>query len=138
MQVKREDLMAAASEGLLQYRQVDQMLVLIRVRAVQAERAGAPVARQAGATLPSALVYLLAILVIGVTALVAGMYSELSFSRIGIEGLLWFIGVYGVLTLALAVWTERRRIGGAIRLLITSVVALLPLAVFAAQHFSSL
>lgn len=135
MTVKREDLLAAASVGVVQYTQVDPLLIFLLQRDVNLHREAMlkdkrPV-RMSGRHV---VIYMLALLCIGVATAFVAMYTKLAIDALGAEGLLWFIGLYALLTLMMAAWFERRQIGSTVRIFSTSVIALLPLAVFASQQ----
>jgi hypothetical protein len=73
---------------------------------------------------------------IGVATAMIALYTKLAVDALGAVGILWFIGLYALFTLAVAAWFERRKIGAAVRIFTTSVIALLPLAVFASQQLA--
>lgn len=137
MTVKREDLMAAASMGVLNYKQVDPVLIFLLQRDILTQREGM-LKEQAGTRgigVKKVLLFMLAILMIVVAAAAATFYTKLAFDALGVGGLLWFIGLYALFTMLVAAWFERMRISAAARIFVTAVIGLLPLAVFASQHF---
>ena len=135
MTVKREDLLAAAAAGVLQYTQVDPLLIFLLQRDVNLQRAAMlrekSVARMSG---KHVLGYMAAILGIGIATSLIAYYTKLAFDALGVGGLLWFIALYALFTVAMATWFERRQIGVSARIFSTSVIALLPLAVFASHQ----
>ena len=137
MSVKREDLLAAAAVGVVQYTQVDPLLIFLLQRDVNLKREAMlrerrPV-RMSGMHV---MFYMLALLFIGVATTLIAIYTKLAINALGASGLLWFIGLYVLFTLLLAAWFERRQIGTATRIFATSVIALLPLAVFTSQQLT--
>ena len=138
MTIKREDLIAAASAGVLQYKQIDPMLVFLMQRDIKSKRdTEVRQTRTPHHTGRHVMLIMLGILAIVGGALMAGMHGLISLSAIGPERMPWVIGVYAVFTLAVAAWSERRRIGSKIRFFLTSVLALLPLAMFVSQHLKA-
>ncbi|MDB5762356.1 MAG: hypothetical protein JWQ21_1351 [Herminiimonas sp.] len=139
MTVKREDLLAAAAVGVLQYTQVDPVLIFLLQRDVNLQREA--MLRKKKTTRMSgkhALLYMAAILAIGMATSLIALYTKLAFDALGAGGLLWFTGVYALFTVAMAAWFERRQLGVSVRIFSTSVIALLPLAVFASQQINIL
>ncbi len=135
MTVKREDLLAAASVGVVQYTQVDPLLIFLLQRDVNLHReAMLKDKRPARMSGRHVIIYMVALLCIGVATAFVAMYTKLAIDALGAEGLLWFIGLYALFTLMMAAWFERRQIGSTVRIFSTSVIALLPLAVFASQQ----
>ena len=135
MTVKREDLLAAASVGVLQYKQVDPVLVFLLQRDVNTQRQEMLAEkRPPRAILRRLAMYVAALLCMAVVALVAGWYTRLAFQALGVGGLMWFTGLYALFTIAMAAWFERRKMATSVRIFTTSVIALLPLAAFAAQQ----
>lgn len=132
MSVKREDLQAAAAVGVVHYTQVDPLLIFLLQRDVNLQREvmlkERKPRRMSGMHVAF---YMLTLLFIGVATALIAIYTKLAIDALGADGLLWFIGMYALFTLAVAAWFERRKIGASVRIFITSVIALLPLAVFA-------
>jgi hypothetical protein len=135
MTVKREDLLAAAAVGVLQYTQVDPLLIFLLQRDVNLQR-GAMLRKKSAARMSGkhVLGYMAAILGIGIATSLIAYYTKLAFDALGVGGLLWFIALYALFTVAMATWFERRQIGVSARIFSTSVIALLPLAVFASHQ----
>src|SRR5437763_1468565 len=105
MTVKREDLQAAAAAGVVQYTQIDSILIFLLQRDVQAQRSS--MLAQQGVSRVSGrhvLYYMLAILAIVVAAGLAVLYARLAFDAVGVDGLLWFTALYGLFTVAVAAW----------------------------------
>jgi hypothetical protein len=137
MTVKREDLLAAAAVGVLQYTQVDPVLIFLLQRDVNLQREAMlrkkRTTRMGG---KHAICYMAAILLVGMATWLVAWYTKLAFNALGVGGLLWFTGLYALFTVAMAAWFERRQLGASVRIFCTSVIALLPLAVFASQQIS--
>jgi hypothetical protein len=135
MTVKREDLLAAAAVGVLQYTQVDPLLIFLLQRDVNLQR-GAMLRKKSAVRMSGkhVLGYMAAILGIGIATSLIAYYTKLAFDALGVGGLLWFIALYALFTVAMATWFERRQIGVSARIFSTSVIALLPLAVFASHQ----
>jgi hypothetical protein len=136
MTVKREDLLAAASVGVLHYTQVDPLLVYLLQRDVNEQRQ-AMLRQKRGSRMSGkhVMLYMAAILVIGLVAAMVAFYTKLAFDALGPTGILWFIGLYALVTVGVAAWFEGRQIGLPVRIFSTSVIALVPLAIFASQQF---
>ncbi len=139
MTVKREDLLAAAALGVLHYTQVDPVLIFLLQRDVNLQRAEmlrkTRTARMSG---KHVIYYMAAILLIGMATSLVAWYTKLAFNALGVAGLLWFTGLYALFTVAMAAWFERCQLGASVRIFCMSVIALLPLAVFASQQISVL
>ena len=137
MSIKREDLQAAAAVGVVQYTQVDPLLIFLLQRDVYQQReAMLRERRPARMSGMHVAFYMLALLIIGVATAMIAIYTKLAVDALGADGLLWFIGLYALFTLAVATWFERRKIEASTRIFATSVIALLPLAVFASQQLA--
>jgi hypothetical protein len=135
MSIKREDLQAAAASGIVQYTQIDPLLIFLSQRDVNRQREAMlkeQHPRRGGGW--QRLVHMVTLLFIGALTALAAIYSKLTLQTLGTEDLLWFIGLYTLFTMAVAAWFERRRIAGWIRVFMTSLIALLPLAMFATQQ----
>lgn len=137
MSIKREDLLAAASVGVLQYTQVDPLLVFLLQRDVNLQRQ-TMLKQKKGSRMSGrhVLSYMAAVLVIGLVTSLVAYYTKLTFDALGPSGILWFIGLYALFTVAMATWFEWRQLGLPVRIFTTSVVALLPLAIFASQQLN--
>ncbi|MDQ9171691.1 hypothetical protein Q8A64_14855 [Oxalobacteraceae bacterium R-40] len=143
MNLTREDLLAAASAGIIPYKQVDTMLVFLRHReavnvreAEHEQQKGQQTTRRGSKGL---LMLVLAVIGIGAAAMLSAINMGLvpdarfSFDALNVQNLQWFIGLYALFTLIVVAWTERSRISGMVRVLITALLALAPLAVFASH-----
>jgi hypothetical protein len=137
MTVKREDLLAAAAVGVVQYTQVDPLLIFLLQRDVYLQReAMLRKKRPLRMSGMHVMFYMLALLFIGVATTMIAIYTKLAMDTLGATGLLWFIGGYVLFTLGMAAWFERRQISASVRIFATSVIALLPLAVFTSQQLA--
>jgi hypothetical protein len=135
MTVKREDLLAAASVGVLQYKQVEPVLVFLLQRDVSLQRRAMLAEKGPPRINPRhLLLYVVALIGLAMVAMLIGWYTRLAFQALGVGGLLWFTGLYAAFTIGVAAWFERRNVALTVRIFSTSVIALMPLAVFAAQE----
>ena len=136
MNIRREDLQAAAEAGVVQYKQIDQILIFLMQRDVLEQRSSMLAGQHGGALLRHVLFYLLALAVIVGTAGMAGVYARQVVAAYGALALLWFTGGYILFAVAVASWFQRHRTSPAARILATSAVALVPLAVFVLQQLA--
>ena len=133
--IQRDDLVAAATVGLLQYRQIDPLLIFLLQRDVQARRAALfeqPQAAQGNG------VHLLLACLAGTLAIVtAALFAAHAVQSPGIGVLIIFISLYATSALGLASWFKRRGVAVPMRILATVAMALaplVPLAVLALQQ----
>lgn len=134
MTIRREDLAAAAAVGLLQYRQIDPLLVFLLQRDVCAKRQALQVRTTQGGGFHTFLSYLLAMLAIVVAALFAVLFMVRMAPAMSVGALLSFTALYALAALGIAAWFRRRGYRGRVRLLSAAIVASVPLAVFALQQ----
>jgi hypothetical protein len=135
MTVKREDLAAAAAEGVLQYTQVDPVLIFLLQRDAQLQRSPAPGKQQAAWNGGRHSLYAVAvILTIGLATALAAFHTRLASDILGVSGMVWFSTIYGLFAIATVAWCEQRRFSTTARIFCTSVIALVPLAVLALLH----
>lgn len=136
MTIRREDLVAAAAVGVLQYRQIDPLLVFLLQRDVRAKRMA--LVQQSRLRRPGPLHALLSYLVAVLAIVTASMFALLFMTRAvqsgGIGALFFFTALYLAGALALAAWFKRRGYCGRVRLLVAALMASVPLAVFALQQ----
>ena len=136
MTIRRDDLVAAAAAGLLQYRQIDPLLVFLLQRDITAQRQA--LLAQARPRRYQGLYAVLSFLVAVLAVVTAVMFSVLFSSRVldamggGAYGL--FALLYLGAGLAIAAWFRRRGYCGRIRLLFAVMMASVPLAVVALQQ----
>ncbi len=132
MSVKREDLLAAAALGVLQYKQVDPILIFLLQRDMRLARESRHVKK---AEPPRRrLYYLAALLAVGAAALLIASYMNVSLNALDAGKLLWFSGLYVLFTVVMIAWFEWQHVGIAIRIFATSGIALVPLAIFASHQ----
>jgi hypothetical protein len=135
MMIKREDLVAAAALDLLQYRQIDPLLVFLLQRDVCAKRkdllAETP-ARCGG--LNAWLACLAALLAIVTVTLFAVLFSSRTAQTYGATALFFVTVLYGLTTFGIVSWFNRRGFRKRMRVLAALTITSLPLAVFALQR----
>jgi hypothetical protein len=139
MTIQREDLAAAASVGLLQYRQIEPLLVFLLQRDVLAQRRAllAQSEEMQGGGSRSLLFYLLLFAMIAAGAVFAAMVTAHTQQSGGIGALFFFTGLYGFAAYFLLARIKMRSHGRSIRMLSTLMMASVPLAVFALQQMSN-
>lgn len=134
MTIRREDLAAAAALGLLQYRQIDPLLVFLLQRDVHAQRQAMLRARERQR---NGLVAWMA-LVAALLATCAGAMFAILLTRTsapvapGVAVL--FMLVYAGSAYGAAVLARARGYGRRLRVVSVAVVASVPVAVFALQQ----
>jgi ABC-type multidrug transport system permease subunit len=132
--IQREDLAAAASAGLLHYRQVDPLLVFLLQRDVLAKRQAMLTQsrfRSAGAKSTSVLMaYLAGMLAMVTAALFAVLFTTRTAEVVGIGALVIFSLFYGAGALGLASWFRHRGFSAPVRILTALVIALVPVALY--------
>lgn len=139
MTIQRDDLVAAAAVGLLQYRQIDPLLIFLLQRDVRTQRE-AMLAQTRSARIKrtyALLSYLVGMLAIITAALFAVLFTTRAVGPLSMDALIFFTMLYSLCAVVLSSWFKRRGFGMAIRLLTAVVVALLPVAVFALQQVIS-
>lgn len=136
MTIRREDLVAAASHGLLQYRQIDPLLVYLLQRDVLAKRRalGVEARRAHRSGLVAALSYLLAIVLVTTATLFAMVFTARMVQSYGIGALFLLTGAYALVAIGLASWFRKRGYCGRIRTGLALTLAAVPVAVFALQQ----
>ena len=132
--IKREDLVAAAAVGLLQYRQIDPLLVFLLQRDVRTKRLALLAQTPVRGGVNSWLSCLAGLLGIVTVTLFAVLVSSRDAQSFGIGGLFFFTGLYGVSTFGVVSWFNRRGFCRRIRVLAAITIASLPLAMFALQR----
>ncbi|HYD97412.1 MAG TPA: hypothetical protein VEC01_18970 [Noviherbaspirillum sp.] len=139
MTIRREDLVAAAAAGLLQYRQIDPLLVFLLQRDIRAQRQALVAQTQANAysRLNAALSYAAAFLAVVTASLFGVLFASRFMDAAGNAALVLFAAGYIVVGLGLAAWFRRRGFGGRLRVLSAVIMASLPLAVVALQQVSA-
>lgn len=139
MTIRREDLVAAAAVGLLQYRQVDPLLVFLLQRDVRAKRLALAAQARAGrhGSVYALLSYVVAFLALLTSALFAVLFTTRAVQAMGVGALFFFTMMYGIGAFGLATWFKRRGYCRGMRLTLALTVASVPLAVFALQQVTS-
>lgn len=133
--IQRDDLVAAAAVGLLQYRQIDPLLIFLLQRDVREQRA-ALLARPR-ATWASRAHLLLSYMAGALAIVTAALFAAHAAESPGIGAFIIFISLYATGALGLASWFKRRGLAVPMRILATLAIALaplVPLAVFALQQ----
>ncbi|MEN3364841.1 MAG: hypothetical protein V7606_2115 [Burkholderiales bacterium] len=134
--IQRDDLVAAAAVGILQYRQIDPLLIFLLQRDVRTQRE-AMLAQTRSARVRriyAFLTYVVGVLAIVTTAMFGVLLTTRAIGSLGTEALVFFTVLYSLCALGLTSWFKRRGFGMAIRLLTAFVVAVVPVAVFALQQ----
>lgn len=122
MNLKRKDLEAAASAGVLLPEQIDPLLAFFSQRDALSGKA-----RFSGSHV---FYYLGGILAIGA----GSIFTTLAVEAFGMATLFVLSTLYAVLAVLMAAWLERRGLGVPAGIFATLAIALTPLAVFALQH----
>ncbi|MEN3292627.1 MAG: hypothetical protein V7642_1880 [Burkholderiales bacterium] len=139
MTTQRDDLVAAAAVGLLQYRQIDPLLIFLLQRDVRTQRE-AMLANMRSARIRRTytfLSYLAGVLAIISAGLFALLFTTQAVGALSMDTLVFFTVLYTLCAVGLSFWFKRRGFGIVIRALTAFVVALVPVAVFALQHVIS-
>jgi hypothetical protein len=139
MKIQRDDLVAAAAVGLLQYRQIDPLLIFLLQRDVRTQRE-AMLAQTRSARIKRTyafLSYLVGVLAIITSALFAVVFTTHTIGPLSAETLFFFTALYSLGAVGLSSWFKKRGFGIAIRVLTAFVVALAPVAVFALHQVIS-
>ncbi|WP_019140257.1 hypothetical protein [Noviherbaspirillum massiliense] len=136
MKIKREDLVDAAGAGLLQYRQIDPLLIFLLQRDVAARRRAlheqVPAEpAEKGQVLLSLLGGMLGI---AAAALFALLVTVPAVRMFGLGSLLTLTLLYAFCAFRLTAWFRERGTGLSIRILSGSGIALMPLAIFALEQ----
>jgi hypothetical protein len=139
MTIRRDDLVAAAAAGLLQYRQVDPLLVFLLQRDITAKRQAmlSEVSPRPFRGLYAVLSFLVAVLAVVTAIMFSVLFSSRAVHALGGGAHVVFAFLYLVGGLALAAWFRRRGYLGRVRLLFAVAMASLPLAVVALQQVTS-
>lgn len=134
MTISREDLAAAASLGLLQYSQVDPLLIFLLQRDVSAKRAALAASARA-ATPPHWLRVVLWYTAVFLAVLTVGLFAVVYASQLtpgaGLAALLGTVVLYTGAGIKLASWSRGRGYCRITRVALGAVMASLPLAVLA-------
>jgi hypothetical protein len=136
MTIRRDDLVAAASLGLLQYREVDPLLVFLLQRDVRAQRQALHTQAHGTrhGTLYTVLSYLATFLAVVTAILFAIVFTTRAVHSIGIGALFFFTALYSIGALLLAAWFRQHGYCRRVRTTLALVLASVPCAVFALQQ----
>lgn len=136
MTIRRDDLVAAAAAGLLQYRQIDPLLVFLLQRDITAKRQAMleNVGKRQFHGFYAFLSFTVAVLAVVTAVMFSMLVASRAVSSLGSSAYLFFALLYMVGGLAVAGWFRRRGYCGRIRLLFAVVMASVPLAVVALQQ----
>ena len=139
MTIRRDDLVAAAAVGLLQYRQVDPLLVFLLQRDVLAKREALNAQANASGNsgLYALLSYMVALMAIVTASLFAALFTTRVVAAMGNGAFLFFIALYLLAAFGVAAWFRRRGFCVRVRVLTAIAMASVPLAVVALQQVSS-
>ncbi|OWW22355.1 hypothetical protein [Noviherbaspirillum denitrificans] len=140
MTIRRDDLVAAAAAGLLQYRQVDPLLVFLLQRDITAQRQ-AMLAQQARPRqvqgVHALLSFILGVLAVITAAMFTVLFSSRAAHAFGSGAYVLFALAYIAAGMSIAAWFRRRGYGRRLRLLFAVVLATVPLAVVALQQVAT-
>ncbi|HJV82610.1 hypothetical protein [Noviherbaspirillum sp.] len=139
MTIRRDDLVAAAAVGLLQYRQIDPLLVFLLQRDVRLKRQ-ALIAQAQAKQRNGFYVFLsnVAALLAVITASLFGvLFTTRSLHSMGFGALALFTLLYGFGALALVFWFKQRGYCARFRVLSALIMTSVPLAVFALQQVAN-
>jgi cytochrome c oxidase assembly factor CtaG len=136
MTIRRDDLVAAAAAGLLQYRQIDPLLVFLLQRDITARREAmlAKASKRQFHGLYALLSFTVAVLAVVTAVMFSMLFASRAVYSLGSSAYVLFALLYMVAGLAIAAWFRRRGYCGRIRLLFAVVMASVPLAVVALQQ----
>jgi len=134
MTIRREDLAAAAALGLLQYRQIDPLLVFLLQRDVYAQRQAMLRMREQRRT--GLLVWLTcaAAFLATVTGALFALLLTSRGSQLGTGVLMLFLAAYAGSAFSTAALVRARGYGRTARAASAALMASVPLAVFAIQQ----
>ncbi|WP_158597929.1 hypothetical protein [Noviherbaspirillum saxi] len=136
MTIRREDLVAAAALGLLQYRQIDPLLVFLLQRDVHKKRLA--LAASAHALRSGRAHMMLPWTVIGLAlmtaALLATLFTTSAVQSMGVGALFFITLFYALGGVGVSAWFKRYGLGGRTRASLTVLFTAAPLAVFALQQ----
>jgi hypothetical protein len=138
MTIRRDDLTAAAAAGLLQYRQIDPLLVFLLQRDICAKRQA--LAAQQRSSPYRSLYALLSCVVAALTVFTATLFGVLFASRavqaMGNGAYVFFTLLYLAGGLGLAAWLRRRQFCQRVRLVSAVIMTSVPLAIVVLQQIA--
>jgi hypothetical protein len=136
MKIQREDLVAAASAGILQYKQIDPLLIYFLQRDVCTHRE-AMLEQKTSAHVRGRVLRFLAYLVIALGLITASLFAVMFGMRM--DGMAkanagTLIAVTALCALGIALWFTRKQFGVVFRMLVGFLIALVPVGVLALQN----
>ena len=136
MTIRREDLVAAAAVGLLQYRQVEPLLVYLMQRDVRAKREAMLARQQPSRRLNAILAYFVGALALVTATLFGILFSSRAVQALAPASIGLFSGAYIALGLAVAAWLRRRNFAARVRVFVALAIVSVPVAVIALQQIT--
>ncbi len=135
MTVKREDLLAAATAGILHYGEIDPLLIFLAQREATIRKSAAPNEPPLiGWKSFHWIAYLGGVLAISLVTLVGMSFSMRGAVSLGLMAVLWFSLVYALCAIGATAWFNLRPGSVPIGLFAVLVIALMPVGVFALQR----
>lgn len=135
MNIRREDLEAAAAVGILQYREVDPLLVFLLQRDVRLKRMELNTqARPQQGRIRGAIGWLLTLAGLAAAAALAFQFTGQAVQSLGV-GVLFFLAlIYATGTFALTTFIKGDVLGNRARMTLAFLSGAAPLAAFALQR----
>lgn len=136
MTIQREDLVAAAAVGLLQYRQIDPLLVFLLQRDVIKKRLelGAHLYPRQPGRFAMALSWIAIALGLLAATLLAVLFTGHAVQTMGVGALFFITLFYALGGLGISSWFKRHGLGGRARVSLAVLLTAAPVAVFALQQ----
>lgn len=135
MTVKREDLLAAATAGILHYGEIDPLLIFLAQREATIRKSAAPNEQPLTSWKGFHwIAYLGGVLAISLVTLVGMLFSMRGAVSLGLMAVLWFSLVYALCAIGATAWFNLRAGSVPIGLFAVLVIALMPVGVFALQR----
>jgi len=135
MTVKREDLLAAATAGILHYGEVDPLLIFLAQREATIKKSAAPNEQPlTGWKGFHWIAYFGGVFAIGLVTLVGTLFSMHGAVSLGVMAVLWFSLVYALCAVGASAWFNLRAGNVPLGLFAVLAIALMPVVVFALQR----
>lgn len=134
MTVKREDLLAAATAGVLHYGEIDSLLIFLAQREATIRKLTTVTEMPAAGMRTHWMYYLGGVLAIAVATLFGMLFSTRNVGSLGLVAVLWFSLVYVLCAIGATAWFDMRGRRVLIGLFVVLAIALMPLAVFALRR----
>lgn len=135
MTVKREDLLAAATAGILHYGEIDPLLIFLAQREATIRKSATPNEQAlTGWKGFHWIAYFGGVLAISLVTLVGMLFSMRGAVSLGVMAVLWFSLVYALCAIGATAWFNLRAGNVPIGVFAVLVMALMPVAVFALQR----